>query len=119
MIEDSQSRKKKKHLLRRNHRRLSLILLLLILHQLNIILLNLLILITNPLLNILTQIPLHCNNLSHTTRQLSRRTSRSKLLPQLLGEFLDIDVEGFQAGDFGDVFAFVAFDAFDCYARGG
>jgi hypothetical protein len=66
-------------LLRRNHRRLSLILLLLILHQLNIILLDLLILIANPLLNILTQISLHRNNLSNTTGQFSRRTSRSEL----------------------------------------
>jgi hypothetical protein len=68
----SMQSKETRTLLRRNHRRLSLILLLLILHQLNIILLNLLILLTNPLLNILTQISLYRNNLTNTTRQLSR-----------------------------------------------
>lgn len=106
-------------LLRCNHRRLIALFLLLILDQLDIILGHLLILVTKPLQNILAQISLHSDDLSHTTGQFCRRTSSSELLAHLLCNLLDVEAERFETGDFGDVFALVAFDALDYDFGGG
>lgn len=103
--------------LRRHHRRRSLLLLLLVLHLLNILFRNI-ILLRHPLEHLITNIALH-RNLLPATRSLRHRTARRKLLAKLFRRFLQINIEVFETRDFGDVFALVALDALDYDFGGG
>lgn len=68
--------------------------------------------INNPLQNLPAIIPLH-DNLLGATGRLGHTAPRGKLLPPLLGHFLQIEAVRLKSADGGDVFALVALYALD------
>jgi hypothetical protein len=95
-----------------------ILLLLLILNQLNIILRHLLVLVHQKLLYILAQIALH-RDLLAAAGNLGDAAARRKLLAKVLGHLLDVQAKRLEALYGGDVFALVAFYAFDEDLGGG
>lgn len=93
-------------------------LLLLILNELNIVLRDLLMIIEQPILHLITHIALH-GNLLPTRRSLRHRTSRRKLLAKLLGHLLQIQSKSFQPRNLRDEFPLVPLHALDVHFRGG
>jgi len=74
--------------------------------------------LTQPLLNILTKIPLH-GDLLPPARHLRHTTPRRKLFAQIFRSLFDIDPKGLESGNARHVFALVALDALDDDAAGG
>ena len=71
-----------------------------------------------PVENIIAHIPLHRNFLP-TRRRLRHRATRRELLPELLGDFLQIETKMLESADLGDKFPLVALHTFDVDFRRG
>lgn len=95
-----------------------ILLLLLILNKLNVVLWHVLIILQNPLFNILAQVTLD-RNLLAATRHLGDARARGEFLTQGFGDGLDVEPKGLEARDAGDVFTLVALDALDDYGACG
>lgn len=87
-------------------------LLLLILHLLDVVFRDLLMILRQPIKDIIAHISLH-GNLLPARRRLRHATARRELLPKLLGDLLQLQPEQLEPGHLGDVFALVALDALD------
>lgn len=86
--------------------------LLLILHKLDVVLGYLLVLLVQELLNLVAHVALH-HDLLAAGWGLGHAGTRGELLAELLGDLLELQVEGLEARDGRDVLALVSLDALD------
>lgn len=87
-------------------------LLLLVIHKLDVVLGYLLVLLVQKVLDLVAHVALH-HDLLAAGRGLGDAGTRGELLAELLGDLLEVEVEGLEPRDGRDVLALVALDSLD------